>query len=87
MKPLLRYVNDRMQNLSNTFFTSGMVGNNQSRLFSLMPCGKNATTWSNSQALGTGFWSMEEGMSFRNVEEATDLEEFLEGEGVSLRNV
>ena len=90
-KPLFRYVKERRQNLSKTFFLLGMVGNNQSRLFSSTPCGKKAMTSRSSRALGAGFLGAEEGGSWSDTEEATFLWDVCEGEGeregVSLRNV
>ena len=87
MKPLLRYVKERIQNLLMMFFLLEMVGNNQSRLFSSTPCGKKATASSNSLALGARVRVM----SWLNIEGTTyfrgDREGEGKGEGVSLRNV
>ena len=72
MNPSLRYVKERAQNLSRMRPTSWMVGNNQSRLFSSIPCGKKATTSISSRALGESLWGPEEGVSWRNVGEASE---------------
>ena len=89
MKPLLRYVKERMQNLLKMFFLSEVVGNNQSRLFSSTPCVKKATTSSSSLALGAGVRDVEEGVSLWGIEEATYVWGGWEGEGegMSLQNV
>jgi len=51
-KPLLQYVNERAQNESKILVLFGMVGNNQSKFFSSMPCGKNTTTSRSPRVLG-----------------------------------
>ena len=63
MKWLLRYVKERAQNLSKMLVLLEMVGNNQSKWFSLIPCGKNATTPRTSRAMGS---------RLRNVGEASE---------------
>ena len=63
MNPLLRYVRERMQNLSKMRAIFEMVENNQSRLFSSTPWGKNAATPRSPRTSGP---------SSRNMEEASE---------------